>query len=590
MSGAIPEETIAEVLRRADIVEVVGEHVSLKKVGAGYQGLCPFHPDSKPSFHVNGARQFFHCFGCGAGGNVFHFLMRLHHLTFPEAVRSIASRYGVELQEGGSSPEERKRKDQRDILLKANDLAAKFFRRVLLGPEGERARRYLGARRISEETQEVFGLGLAPQGWQGLVDHLKRSAFPLSAAEGVGLVIRGKEGGYYDRFRGRLVFPIHDEGGRVIGFGARTLTDETPKYINSPDSAVFSKGKNLYGLNLARGAIRESDSVVVVEGYTDLLALYQAGIRNVVATLGTALTSEHLRCLKRYTDSVIHVFDGDEAGERATVRALDLCLELGVWGRVLRLPPSHDPDSYVRQVGAEGLREELKGAIPLLDYWIQRVLSRADLSSAEDKMRCLEEVVRKLRQLTNPIALDHYVAITAERLRVREGRVRELVGDVAPGVPQAMVDKGTLEDPARTERLLLKAVLSKPALSRLLVDGALEEISDPHLRALATLVVRWSGEGVAEDLRELAAKVHEPLLAQTLMELMAGLDEVGEDPQRLCEECLRGFERRRIERQIRELRKAIVKAESENDEATSRTLASELQGLILRRQRLRGRV
>lgn len=588
MSGAIPEETIAEILRRADIVEVIGEHVPLRKVGAGYQGLCPFHPDSKPSFHVNGARQFFHCFGCGAGGNVFHFLMRLHHLTFPEAVRNIAARCGYKIPEGTSSPEEKKRKDQRDTLLEINDLAAKFFRRVLLGPEGERARRYLSTRGISKETQEAFGVGLAPQGWQGLVDHLKRSAFPLTAAEDAGLVIRRKEGGHYDRFRGRLIFPIHDEGGRVIGFGGRTLTDETPKYINSPDSAVFSKGKNLYGLNLARGAIRELDSVVVVEGYTDLLALYQAGIRNVVATLGTALTSEQLHRLKRYTDSVIHVFDGDEAGERATVRALDLCLELGVWGRVLRLPPSHDPDSYVRQVGAEVLREELKGAIPLMDYWIQRVFSGADPSSPQDKMRCLEQVVPKLRKLASPLALDHYVAITAERLRVREGRVRELLGNGAPGVSQALVNEGPLEDPARTERLLLKAVLSKPALSCLLVDGALEEISDPHLRALAALVVRWSEEGGGEDLRDLAAKVQEPLLAQTLMELMAGLDEVGEDPQRLCEECLKGFRRRNIERRIQKLRKAIVKAERENDDGTTRTLASELQELILQRQRLRG--
>ncbi len=332
MSGAIPEETIAEILRRADIAEVIGEHVALRKVGTGYQGLCPFHPDSKPSFHVNGVRQFFHCFGCGAGGNVFHFLMRLHHLTFPEAVRKIAARYGLALPEGESSPEEKRRKDQRDSLLEANDLAAKFFRRFLLGPEGEQARLYLDTRRISRETQEAFGIGLAPQGWRGLVDHLRRSAFPLSAAEDAGLVIRRKEGGHYDRFRGRLIFPIHDEGGRVIGFGGRALTDETPKYINSPDSAVFSKGKNLYGLNLARGAIRDLDSVVVVEGYTDLLALYQAGIRNVVATLGTALTSDHLHTLKRYTDSVIHVFDGDEAGERATVRALTCASSWGSGG------------------------------------------------------------------------------------------------------------------------------------------------------------------------------------------------------------------------------------------------------------------
>ncbi len=267
-----------------------------------------------------------------------------------------------------------------------------------------------------------------------------------------------------------------------------------------------------------------------------------------------------------------------------------MCLELGVWGRVLRLPPSHDPDSYVRQVGAEVLREELKGAIPLMDYWIQRVFSTADLSSPEDKMRCLEQVVPKLRKLASPLALDHYVAITAEGLRVREGRVRELVGDGDPRAFKAVVNEGPLEDPARTERLLLKAVLSKPSLSHLLVERALEEISDPHLRALATLVATWSGEGRGEDLRDLAARIREPLLAQALMELMAGLDEVGEDPQRLFEECLRGLRRRGIEREIQRLRKAIVKAEKENDEGASQALASELQELILERQRLKGPV
>jgi len=588
LPGGIPEETIAELLRRADIVEVIGEHVALRKVGAGYQGLCPFHPDSKPSFHVNAARQFFHCFGCGAGGNVFHFLMQLHHMTFPEAVRHMAARYGLKIPEREPSPEEKRRREQRDVLLEANELAAAFFRRILLGPDGERARRYLQARGISEQTQEVFGLGLAPPGWKGLVDHLRRRGFSPSVAEHAGLIIQKEGGGHYDRFRGRLIFPIHDEGGRVIGFGGRTLSDETPKYINSPDSAIFSKGKNLYGLHLARGAVRELESVVVVEGYTDLLALYEAGVRNVVATLGTALTLDHLHKLKRYTNSVIHVFDSDEAGERATMRALDLCLELGIWGRVLRLPPSHDPDSYVRQVGGEVFRKELGSAIPLMDYWIQRVLPRGDLSNPEEKIRCLEQVVPRLRKLANPVALDHYVAIIAERLRVREGRVRELLKGGDLRVSRTALEEAPCEDPVRTERLLLKAVLSRPALSRLLPEDALEGISDPHLRALATLTIKWAEEGGGQDLRDLAARVHEPPLARTLTGLLAGLDEVGDDPQRLCEQCLKDFRRRRIEHQIQQLRTAIVRAEKENDAETSRVLAAKVQELILQRQRLRG--
>ena len=253
MAGPIPEEIIADILSRASIVEVIGEHLQLRKIGNGYQGLCPFHTDSKPSFYVNEARQFFHCFGCGAGGNVFHFLMRSRGMTFPEAVRSVADRVGVRIPERELSPGERQKRDERSILLELNELAASFFRQTLRGPAGGEARGYLQRRGLTREIEESFGLGFAPVGWRGLVDHLRGGSASLSQAESAGLIIRGKDGGYYDRFRGRLVFPIHDETGRVIGFGARTLGEDLPKYINSPESPVFSKGKNLYGLHMGHG-------------------------------------------------------------------------------------------------------------------------------------------------------------------------------------------------------------------------------------------------------------------------------------------------------------------------------------------------
>ncbi len=587
MSGPIPEEIIAEVLRRANIVEIVGEHVALRKVGGGYQGLCPFHADSKPSFHVNEARQFFHCFGCGTGGNAFHFLMRSRGLTFPEAVRNLAERVGVRIPEREISAEERRNRDQRAFLLELHDMAMVFFQGTLRGQGGEAARQYLQRRGISLETQESFGLGFAPSGWRGLLEHLRRRSVPLPQAEAAGLLIRNKDGNHYDRFRGRLVFPIHDESGRVIGFGARTLGEDLPKYINSPESPVFSKGKNVYGLHLARGPIRELDAVVVVEGYMDLLALHQAGIRHVVATLGTAITRDHLQRLRRFTRHVVHVFDGDEAGERATLRALDLCLETGVWGRVLRLPSRHDPDSYVRQVGGEVLRKELEDAIPLTEYFVQRVVERIDVSRLEGKTHALQQILPRLQRVGEPLAVDHYVAMVSQRLRVSESRIREMLRNGPADV--SVSPRGFLSDehPSVTERLLLKAVLREPHLARCLDPDVLSEFQDTSYRALAAYLAQRADIDEQSDPGWVEADIQEPSLARTLSALLASLEEVHEDPERICEGCLKRLRQRRMDRRIQALGEEIAQAEKSKDEEKRRGLEFILKDLLDQKARLR---
>ncbi len=587
MAGPIPEEVIAEVLGRASIVELVGEHVPLKKIGSNYQGLCPFHSDSKPSFHVNEGRQFFHCFGCGAGGNAFHFLMRLQHMTFPEAVRALAAKVGVEIPERSLPPDERRRRDRVEALGEANELAGVFFREMLASPAGEPARRYLRRRDIAPEVQAVFGLGFAPPGWRNLVDHLRRRSVPLALAEAAGLVIPGKDGGYYDRFRGRLVFPIHDEAGRVIGFGARSLGEELPKYINSPESPLFSKGKILYGLHLARGAIREADAALVVEGYTDLIGLYQSGIRNAVATLGTALTAEHLQRLRRYTPHVIHVFDADEAGERATLRALDLCLETAVWGRVLRLPPGHDPDSYVRKVGGEAFGRELRGAVPLMDYWFERVLARTDLRGPEGKIRALGEIVPRIRRLPDPVAWDHYAALLAERLRISERRIHEMLRQGARRPAEAGSAAKRPEQRHQAERLLIQALLKDPSLAMGLEAKILEEMEDPSYRALGALVVQWVRQGGAAGHGALETTVQEPELAQRLSHLLAHMDEVGEDPGAVLHGCVRHLRKKAMERQMRAVQEAMARAREQRDEESLRRLEGRMRDLLQEKARLK---
>jgi DNA primase len=587
VSGPIPEEIIADVLSRTNIAEVIGEHLPLRKIGNGYQGLCPFHTDSKPSFYVNETRQFFHCFGCGAGGNAFHFLMRSRGMTFPEAVRNLAEKVGVHIPERELSAEERRNRDQRAFLLELHQMAAAFFQGTLRGQGGETARQYLQGRGISLETQESFGLGLASSGWRGLLEHLRTRSVPLPQAEAAGLLVRNKEGKYYDRFRGRLMFPIHDEGGRAIGFGARTLGDDLPKYINSPESPVFSKGKNLYGLHLARGRIRELDAVVVVEGYMDLLALHQAGIRHVVATLGTAITRDHLQRLRRLTPNVIHVFDGDEAGERATLRALDLCPETGVWGRVLRLPSRHDPDSYVRQVGAETLRKELDDAIPLMDYFVQRVTDRIDVSRLEGKSRALQQILPRLQRVREPIAVDHYVAMVSQRLKVSEARIHEMLqrGPAAASLsPEGFPSD---EQQTGTERLLLKSVLREPLLARCLEPEVLNEFEDPNYRAVATHLSKGADLGEGPDPRWVEADIQEPLVARTLSALLASLEEVNEDPERICEGCLRRLRQRGMDRRIQALGEEIARAERSKDEERRRGLECMLKELLDQKARLK---
>jgi len=585
LSGPIPEEILTEILSRANIVDIVGEHLPLRKVGSGYQGICPFHADSKPSFHVNEAKQFFYCFGCGAGGNAFHFLMRIKHLSFPEAVRELASRYGVSLPEKPLSPQERRRRRHRERLLQINNHALQFFLDSLAGPQGEEARRYLERRGISQEVQEAFSLGFAPEGWQSLVDYLKGNSLSLEDAEEAGLIVRRRGGGFYDRFRGRLIFPIRDEGGRVIGFGGRTLGNGSPKYLNSPETPLFSKRRNLYGLHLARSAIREADAVVVVEGYTDLLALHQFGVPNSVATLGTALTPEHVGVLKRLTENLVFLFDADEAGKRATVRALDLCTSMGVWGKVVALPEGHDPDTFVREVGGEALRRAVQGAVPLFEHWMEGILSGVDKDRAEDKVRAMEMILPYIRRLRNPVAQDHYIARLSESLHIKEGRIREMLRSAAPVEDLRSRDAEVPSDPHRAERLLLQAVFLQPELAARLESHVVEEFRDPSLRELAVLIRQWRESG-QDSIEALESRVQDPDSAQRLAGLLAGLEAVS-DPHRVFEDCLRHIRRRGLDRRIRHVDREILEAKVQKDETRLRELQQQKAHLVLQKARLR---
>ena len=452
MAGLIPEDKIEEIKNAADIVDIVSETVALKKAGQNHIGLCPFHSEKTPSFTVSPAKQIFHCFGCGAGGNVFRFLMKQQGLSFPEAVRLLARRYGVDLPERELSPAQRKRLDELDKIRRVNQVAGAFFQRCLMESRpGKRALAYLERRGLGRETLVKYQLGFAPAGWDNLVKHFTRKRVPFRLAEKTGLVVpRKNSDGYYDRFRDRVIFPIFDTGGALVGFGGRVMDDSLPKYLNSPESPVYNKRRSLYGINWARGPCREQLAVYIVEGYLDLLKLHVNGIENAVATLGTALTPEHIKMLKGCVGEgrMILVYDSDQAGLNAAYRSLDLFLKEhadfrkgGVFKdkkadtRILILPEGHDPDSFISEAGRDAFLEKAAAAPGLVTFLFDMAVKRHGLST-EGKLKIVADLAGTLAAINDQVARSLYVKELAERLNVDENailaRLRASVGQAKP--------------------------------------------------------------------------------------------------------------------------------------------------------------
>lgn len=388
------EETTATVKEQADIVQIIGEHVDLKRSGVRYLGNCPFHQEKTPSFSVHPGQQFYYCFGCGASGDVFSFMMNYHNMEFPDALKSLAQRYQIALPEKKRSAREIEQKQQRDAMFAVNMQAARLFRRYLLeSPEADKARLYLKQRGIGEQLQEKYLLGYAPatekQGWNFLGSRLEAEA--VKPAVETGLLAKKEKGGTYDRFRDRIIFPILDRKGRVAGFGGRILGNDNPKYLNSPESLVYDKGRMLFGLYHQRDAIRTSRQAVLVEGNFDLLSLLAHGLETVVAPLGTALTKQQIRLLKPLVDEVVLLFDGDAAGLKAAERVVTLFLAEQVSARVAILPEQHDPDTFVRENGLRSLKEKIEQAETLPEFVLQRLVDHHGLT-LDGKMRIVEDL------------------------------------------------------------------------------------------------------------------------------------------------------------------------------------------------------
>ena len=420
MSGLIPERVIAEVRERNDIVSVISEYVQLRRTGKNWQGLCPFHKEKTPSFNVNPEEQFYYCFGCGAGGNVINFLMAMENLSFREALERLAERAGIPIVTEGRGPEATKHQSEKDRMLQLHRAAQEFFHSQLFGRAGGLARQYLTARGIQGETARRFGLGYAPAEWRSLLTHIEQQGFSEAECLAAGLASEGRGSRCYDRFRGRLMFPVCDRRGQPIAFGGRVLDASQPKYLNSPETLIFTKGNNLYRLDLARRGFREKGFAILVEGYMDVISLHQMGWDNAVAALGTAVTENQARILHRYAKEVVIAFDGDAAGEAAAWRGLEILRQQGLRVRVAELPGGEDPDTFVRTYGDRAFEELLAKAPGLTEFKLGAIIRRADLSTVDGKVAATGRIIEVLAEIDSPVEQNEYLRWSAARLKISE--------------------------------------------------------------------------------------------------------------------------------------------------------------------------
>ena len=590
-TGLLSEEKVSEIRDRSSILEVVSDYVTLKKTGRNHRGLCPFHSEKTPSFMVNEEKQIFHCFGCGEGGDVFAFLMKAGHYSFPQAVEELAKRYGVRLPARELSAFQKKQMDKRESLFEINRIASEYFRDLLTRRrEGEEGRRYLSQRGISQEVVAEHGLGYSTDRWDGLVEYLREKKASLDLARELGLIFPKKREGWYDAFRSRVLFPIFDLHQRIVGFGGRIIKEGEPKYLNSPESSIYHKGEVLYGLQVAKRYATEKDCIIVVEGYFDLLTLHQYGWRHSVATLGTALTPQHIRTLKRYTKNLITLFDADQAGVQATLRSLPLFLEEEVAGKTVILPNGEDPDGFLRKGNLEDFTKRVEQAVPLVDFFFQRLMRTYDVKSVDGKVRIAKEGLALLGKIPDRIRRDFYTKALAERLDVKESFLYEMLPSFPKGRPKEGEDskESSLDRTfPKSEEMVVRLMVHHPeVIPTISQEGVLKEFESPILQKIAKALEDLYQRKGRLDLPEALASFEETLKGR-LCEFAfqeSGLE--GGDRGRILQDCMQKIRGKRLKKEKGELLRRIKEAEKQQEERSLVPLLKEHQELAKREKNL----
>jgi DNA primase len=542
----IADDTIEEVRRASDIVDVITQYLQLRKRGKNYLGLCPFHQEKTPSFNVSPEKQMYHCFGCGVGGNVFTFVMEHEKVSFVEAVRTLAQRAGITLPLDGAGG--RGESTEHEGLYDACRTAGLYFYETLVSSvEGKLALEYFRHRGFSDATITKFGLGYSKNSWDGLVGLAAERKLDIVQFEKAGLVLKREDGSYYDRFRGRTMFPIFSPSGRPVGFGARKMREDDPlgKYINSPETPIYVKSRSLYGLCQSKEAIRAREFAILVEGYADLISVYQAGVENIVASSGTALTQEQIQLISRYAKAVTLVYDADSAGSKATMRGVDLIIENGLDVNVATLPEGEDPDSFVKKNGGEAFRQRLAEAVSFLDFKASAFRDQGLLATPEGKTRAVRSIVETIARMKDEIKRNFYVKSVAEKYGVYEsvlfreletilGRERSRAAyqvrvpvsppPAAGGLPLSAVRAG-LTPP---ERDLLKVMLDMgpPMITFVTTHIPPAAFTDPLARRTAELIVEYAATGAAWDVPALLDGADDPSLRKFIADIVFNKYEV----------------------------------------------------------------
>ena len=583
------QEKIAEIRHRASIVEVISDYVPLKKAGRNHMGLCPFHAEKSPSFTVSEEKGIYHCFGCHAGGSVFHFLMQYDHLSFPESVERVAKRYGITI-EAGARTGNAQETGEREKLYRVNEQAAANYQKILFGhPEGRQALEYLNARGVDEATARKYLLGYAPQTGSGLLSLAKKENFSVNDALRLGLVGQRGPQQYYEKFFARVIFPIVNPAGKVVGFCGRVMNQGMPKYLNSSETPLFRKGATLYGLYQAKEGIRQADKVVVVEGYLDAIALAQYGVAYSVATLGTALTVDHVRALSRYTKNIIALFDGDDAGLKAAARSFEIFIEAGMLGRAAFLPKGEDPDTFVRANGKAALEAVLERAVPLADYYFSWLEQRHG-KTLEGKSQIAGEISRVLAKVTNAYEVDLLVGRAVDMLGIREESLRRAAPPAgvrpasakASAVPAA---QGNRDDIA--ERSLVSLMLRLPAvLASVAHENEARQWFSAKWRPLVDGIITEWQERRNVDVSELMHQLS-PEQAQEIAALVLEGDQLSDaECGKMANDCLLYLRRKYLKSLERNLRVAIRTAEEQKDENAKRERMLEWQDLLRKERQL----
>jgi DNA primase len=563
-------EVIDQIRQASNIIEIASQYTTLRRRGKRHVGLCPFHSEKAPSFTVDEEKQLYHCFGCGAGGDIFTLVMEKERLSFPEALKSLAEKYNITLPERKKlSPQFLKLEEK---LFKINEDTLAFFKKNLYNTkEGEKALAYLQKRKISSDTIQKLKIGYSMNSWESLISFFQGKGIQPKLLEKAGLALYSeKKKGYYDRFRGRIIFPIFTLSGKPVAFGGRTIFDAEPKYLNSPDTPIYTKGRLLYGLNFCKEAIREKGVAILVEGYTDFLALFQAGVPNLAASLGTSLTSDQVSLAKRFTSRMIVSFDADKPGKKASERAISLCFEKGVQIRVVNLPQGTDPDSFIRKFGVEKFRELAQKSTPGLKFLINSQLQEKKGTDPEEKAQIAKNISIEIEKIPDPVVRSEYLKQAGEQLSIDESVLR------------SMIKRKSTEEKESEKGIFLNA--EKRLLQILLEDNEIApyifaEIKDEYIQSLKgepifNALSESFKKGKSSSLHELKQKV-DPSLVNSLSKALLEIEQNATVEEAF--ECLNTLKQLSLENQAKKLKAELTRLERNGEKDKILPLIKQIQ-------------